>query len=269
MLLHNLGLFGRKLGQTGNIKQNIMKLQSTSLAIMAFSALAAVSNLHAALVAGFDFQTTTTGGTAALASSTGNPSPLLYNANFGAATLYLDGTNGSSLFTSGATNPEVTSFGGTGINAGTGFSTTTSGASSLAIANSTANAKRMVFALSMLGLEDLSISYATQATNTGFSLQTWSYSLDGTLFTDFDTFAPGGGSGGTVTYATNGVVTLDTAALSVLDNEAAVYIGVTFSGASASSGNNRLDNIQFTAVPEPSAALLGGLGLLALLRRRR
>lgn len=28
-------------------------------------------------------------------------------------------------------------------------------------------------------------------------------------------------------------------------------------------------NMQFTAVPEPSAALLGGLGLLALLRRRR
>jgi MYXO-CTERM domain-containing protein len=26
---------------------------------------------------------------------------------------------------------------------------------------------------------------------------------------------------------------------------------------------------QFTAVPEPRAALLGGLGLLALLRRRR
>lgn len=29
------------------------------------------------------------------------------------------------------------------------------------------------------------------------------------------------------------------------------------------------DNVVITAVPEPSAALIGGLGLLALLRRRR
>jgi MYXO-CTERM domain-containing protein len=30
-----------------------------------------------------------------------------------------------------------------------------------------------------------------------------------------------------------------------------------------------VDDVSVTAVPEPSAALLGGLGLLALLRRRR
>ena len=30
-----------------------------------------------------------------------------------------------------------------------------------------------------------------------------------------------------------------------------------------------IDNVSLVAVPEPSAALLGGLGLLALLRRRR
>lgn len=35
------------------------------------------------------------------------------------------------------------------------------------------------------------------------------------------------------------------------------------------SGIIGIDNIVITAIPEPSAALLGGLGLLALLRRRR
>jgi MYXO-CTERM domain-containing protein len=30
-----------------------------------------------------------------------------------------------------------------------------------------------------------------------------------------------------------------------------------------------IDNVTFTAVPEPGPVLLGGLGLLALLRRRR
>lgn len=31
----------------------------------------------------------------------------------------------------------------------------------------------------------------------------------------------------------------------------------------------RVDNLRFTAVPEPGVALLGGLGILGLLRRRR
>jgi uncharacterized protein (TIGR03382 family) len=30
-----------------------------------------------------------------------------------------------------------------------------------------------------------------------------------------------------------------------------------------------IDNLTITAIPEPGAALLGGLGMLALLRRRR
>lgn len=243
-----------------------MKLRTKLLTTLAVSAFA-VAGSHAALVAGFDFQTTTTDGTAA-ARAPG--SPLLYEANFGTATLYLNGTNGSSLFSSLATSPQVTSFAGTTVNTGgTSFSTVTSGAASLAIANESANDFRMVFGLSMTDREGLEISYATQATNTGFSLQTWSYSTDGITFTDFDSYAPGGGSGGTVNFASNGVVTLDTSDLSVLDGVSTAYIGVTFTGATNASGNNRFDNIQFTVIPEPSAALLGALGMLALLRRRR
>jgi hypothetical protein len=36
-----------------------------------------------------------------------------------------------------------------------------------------------------------------------------------------------------------------------------------------SSQQVKIDNFSLTAVPEPSATLLGGLGILALLRRRR
>lgn len=37
----------------------------------------------------------------------------------------------------------------------------------------------------------------------------------------------------------------------------------------AGNGQANIDNLAITVIPEPSAALLGGLGLLALLRRRR
>lgn len=46
--------------------------------------------------------------------------------------------------------------------------------------------------------------------------------------------------------------------------------GSSFDGMAISSGDfGRLDNLTLSYVPEPSSALLGGLGLLALLRRRR
>lgn len=35
------------------------------------------------------------------------------------------------------------------------------------------------------------------------------------------------------------------------------------------TASGTVDNLSLTVVPEPSAALLGGLGMLALLRRRR
>jgi hypothetical protein len=43
---------------------------------------------------------------------------------------------------------------------------------------------------------------------------------------------------------------------------------IMLSNASGSSQTS-FDNVRLTSVPEPSAALLGGLGMLALLRRRR
>ena len=255
-----------------------MKIKSSLLAACAVFSLGALP-AGAALIAAFDFQTTTTGGTAAVASAVGTPSPLVYSANIGTATLYLNGTNGASTFTTGVTNPQVTSFGGSAINTSGGLSTTTSGAASLTIANSSSNSSRLVFVFSMTDLENLSISYSTQSTATGFNLQTWSYSTDGVTFTTFDSFVPGGtGSGplganlattfGPTGTTPIGVVTLDT--LTALDGLDTVYIGLTLTGASSATANNRLDNIQFNTIPEPdTAALVGMIGLLGLLRRRR
>ena len=117
------------------------------------------------LIAGWDFQTTTTGGTATAASPA---TPKVYNANFGSGTIYFNGTNNSSSWfvpVSGTTNTELNSFGGTATNAGTGFSTVTSGTSSLALvggASNAANGKFAIFSFNMTGYINLVVSYASQ-----------------------------------------------------------------------------------------------------------
>lgn len=58
----------------------------------------------------------------------------------------------------------------------------------------------------------------------------------------------------------------------LLNSNTAGNMFVQFNAGSSGGGafeQARLDNVLVTSIPEPSAALLGGLGLLALLRRRR
>jgi hypothetical protein len=49
------------------------------------------------------------------------------------------------------------------------------------------NGSYIQFEFSMASREDLDISYATRGTASGFDTQTWSWSTDGTNFTDFET----------------------------------------------------------------------------------
>jgi len=232
----------------------------------AMLAMASISQLRADLVAGWDFQTTINGGTATAASPN---TPKQYTANFGSGGLFLNGQNGSSDWfvpATGATNTELNAFGGTIENtAGTGFSTVTSGAAALTLVNNTANGKSAVFRFSMAGFQDLVVSYATQRTNTGFTAQAWSFSTDGLNWTDHQSVVP--------PPAPFGVLTLNN--ITGLNGATDAYLRLTVSGASAASGNNRLDNIQFnaTAVPEPTSMLLAGSvalgGVFLRLRRKR
>ena len=54
-----------------------------------------------------------------------------------------------------------------------------------------------------------------------------------------------------------------------LGNISARYIGIEVLTIGGVDTRMAIAQVEFTAVPEPRAALLGGLGLLALLRRRR
>lgn len=243
-----------------------------SLLVAVAASAVVASSASAALVAAWDFQTTANGGTAALASPN---SPLLYVANFGSGTLYLDGSNGSSNWFVGASNSEVNAFTGTALNADTniGMSTATTSPAALALVGGSAasgspaaNGKSVVFAFSMANMANLSVSYATQRTGTGFTSQLWEYSTDGvnwTLASNVNSiqanFALGTGS------------TTSLSTITGLDGAATAYLRMTVTGATSASGNNRLDNIIFNAdvVPAPGAlALLGVAGLVGGRRRR-
>jgi hypothetical protein len=195
------------------------------------------------LIAGWDFQTTTSGGTAVAASPN---TPTLFNANVGSGALYLNGSEGSSAWLAAS---ELNAFGGTSTNAGPGMSTNTTTPAALAVLGGTSNAangKFVVFKFSMTGYANLAISFAAQRTSSGFSSQLWEWSTNGSTWNTIGSIASGTTTGSlTTSFATSGVIVLPTT--TGLDNAATAYVRVTFAGASAASGNNRLDNIQFVA----------------------
>ena len=222
-------------------------IRSTALLMLACAGTA----VHAETVAYWNFNSLT---------AAPNTSKVI-GSDLGSATLYADGQFGSSNWASTASNPQITSFQGSAINA---LNADVAG-QALALANNSANGFSIVFAFSMAGLQDLEVSYATRGTSTGFSSQTWAWSTDATNFTNFDTV-----SGTTTT--TFFLATLDT--LSALDNATTAYLRLTFNGATGAAGNNRLDNIQFNAtqiavVPLPPAAWAGLATLAGIVGCRR
>lgn len=251
-----------------------MKFRNTILSVGIL--LAAAGSAHAAVIAAWDFQTTTNGGTAAvMAPSSGiaNTTPKVYAANFGSGTLYLDGSNYSSNFSlpaTGSSGAEINAFAGTTVNADAaiGMSTATSGAAALAVAGSSANGKSMVFRFSMTGLAGLTVSYATQRSGTGFTSQVLKYSTDGATWSTLGTNSSIQSDYGATAP---GVTATSFTGISGLDDAAVAYVRITFSGATSSSGNNRFDNVVFSAsvIPAPGALALLGVAGLAGRRRRR
>ena len=128
------------------------------------------------------------------------------------------------------------------------------------------NGTYVSFDISLSGLSDPVVTFATRGTSTGFDTGIWSWSTDGTIFTVV------AGVNTATRSTTFALATVDLSAIDDIDNAASVTLRYTLSGASGSGGNNRIDNVQINAtpVPEPSASALLALAALGLgVRRRR
>jgi hypothetical protein len=244
--------WNENLAKSRRSQKYIMKITSSLLLSATLLAIGA-SNAGGAVVAYWNFNSLTT--------STNNGTS--YAATSGSGTI----TVGVAASDQAGSNRGINSFGGTTNNVlnsdPAGQALTVQGGASESATPVQNNGATLTIEVDLTGMEDVIVSYATQKTNTGFNSNQFSYSTDGIGYT----------SVGSVYDLTTSFAlkTFNLSSYSVLDNDSTVYFRITFNGATSNAGNNRIDNIQInaTAVPETSAALLGALGVLGLLRRRR
>jgi hypothetical protein len=130
------------------------------------------------------------------------------------------------------------------------------------------NGSQILFTVPTTGYENIKVSFATQRTTTGFGTAAPNlieYSLDsGASWLTTDLVGAG-----LFTPATSFTLqTFDFASVSGINNLGHAQFRITFDGATASVGNNRIDNLLVSGtavIPEPttlSFLILGSVGLL-------
>jgi len=231
------------------------------------SSLLIASVAQGAIVAQWNFNggstTTVPGGSSA-------PTP-----SVGAGVASLSGsataTFASGISQGGSSDPVITSPNNFGWN------TSTYGAISSA---ELVNGPR--FNVSTVGLTDVKVSFDLRFSNTSSRHGALQYTTDGAAWTTARFFSTTAGD----TWVNN--ITFDFTSIPVVNNNsafgirmvnaheltatgtgAAAFVAASTTATYGTGGTWRFDMVTVDAIPEPSTALLGAIGALALLRRRR
>ncbi|MEB1805896.1 MAG: thermonuclease family protein [Bacillaceae bacterium] len=145
----------------------------------------------------------------------------------------LESDKGSALLRSNFAN--ISEFQGDTLNALNGDLA----GNSLSLVSNANNGKFVELEFSSKDLQNVVISFATRGTGTGFNKHQWKYSLDGKNFVEF----------GENTANTTATWQLKSVTLpSYADNQDVVLVRVYFDGATGSTGNNRVDNLQINGI---------------------
>lgn len=168
-------------------------------------------------------------------------------AECGTGTFYADGTHGSSVWavvTSG-TNAGIY-FSNNGATPAEALCDVSSNSKDITFVGSANNDSSAVFVVSTLDMVNIQLSFNERGSSTGFTTETWSHSVDGVNFVE-DTVMTGMNAGTNSTYPQRIMTVVFP---SDANNQSELYIKVTFSGASGTGGNNRLDNIEISGVSD-------------------
>ncbi len=154
-----------------------------------------------------------------------------------AATSSITGTTLTHTFT------KTEDFGGSTLDA-TGF-TSTAGAS-FSVVDFINNNQSLILNAPTTNYENISFTYATRGTSTGFTTHTIDYTTDGTNYTNSTTI-----TGRNAT--TFSLQTINFSTITAANNNANFKIRITISGGTNTAGNNRFDNFRITGTPIISA----------------
>lgn len=190
-----------------------------------FFNLAAIASLQALTetVAYWNFNSLSIA-TASAPGSGGVPTSIA--ANQGNGTLSLTGWTGL-----------VDDFGGSTTNA---IGLDTAGAS-LSLVSNAGNGTYIELQLNLADYADPIVTFATRGTTTGFPTGSWSYSVGNGSFTTL------AGVNTATTSTTFALATVDLSSIDALDGQANVRLRYTLSGATNTTGNNRIDNLKIVA----------------------
>ena len=123
--------------------------------------------------------------------------------------------------------------------------------SSLSLIGTNGNGGKVDLVFSASGWAALSVSFYTRGTGSGYTTGAWSWSIDGVNFTTI----AGLNTASTASSFPPIPTVVDLANIAELNNAASVTLRCTLSGATGSTGNNRIDDIKITGTRYSAAWL--------------